>query len=375
MTPRERLLTTLRGGTADRVPLVLPGFDFRTREALAAHPDPLRREVARRVFDVTTYRVQVPSYVNRYLVTPPQRIHTETHDLASGFQETHGVVETPQGDLTFVTQRDPISGTTWTLEYPVKTLDDALALAQVPWELPEGLAPPDLAALPADFEQRGVLETRISSPFVCVAGMTTFEQFLEWTLTEPALIDELTEVCRRRVLDVLGVLLSEPGIEYVWIGGSEWVTPPMASPCTYDRLVQAQERSLIDHAHATRDALVHVHCHGHVRHALQRTIERGADYTEPVEPPPDGDITMAEAKALADGRITLGGNVECRVLCNEDEAAVEAAVRAAFAGGTHRFVLRPTEGPSPQMTEREFHNWIKLVDLWEALGEVGKRLG
>ena len=79
---------------------------------------------------------------------------------------------------------------------------------------------------------------------------------------------------------------------------------------------------------------------------------------------------MAEAKALADGRITLGGNVECRVLCNEDEAATEAAVRAAFEGGKYRFVLRPTEGPSPRMTEREFRNWMRMVDVWEELSLI-----
>lgn len=383
MTPRERLLTTLKGGIADRVPLMLPGFDFRTREAIDAHPDPFRREVAHRVFDDVAYRVQVESYVNRYLVTPPQRIRSETTPLPNGFNETRGVIDTPKGELTFTTQYDPLSNTTWTLEYPVKTLDDVEKIASVPWELPKDLAPPSRGDLPKDFAQRGILATNISSPFVCVAGMMRFEQFLEWALTERALMLELTEVCRRRILDVLAVLFSEPGIEYLWIGGSEWVTPPMASPRLYDAFVQEQERSLIEYVHTQalpplvppgggemRGIVTHVHCHGSVRHALVRTIERGADYTEPVEPPPDGDITMAEAKALADGRITLGGNVECRVLCNEDEATVEAAVRAAFESGKHRFVLRPTEGPSPRMTEREFRNWMTMVDVWEDLSPI-----
>ena len=384
MTPRERLLTTLKGGIADRVPLMLPGFDFRTHAAIDAHPDLLRREVAHRVFDGVTYRVQVESYVNRYLVTPPQCIRPETKSLPNGFSETHGVIDTPKGDLTFTTQYDPLSGTTWTLEYPVKTLDDVEKIASVVWELPEDLAQPSLddLALPDDFDRRGILATSISSPFVCVAGMMRFEQFLEWALTERSLMLELTEVCRQRILDVLAVLFAKPGIEYVWIGGSEWVTPPMASPREYDAFVQEQERSLIEYAHAQAlsplvlpgggemSPVVHVHCHGHVRHALVRSIERGADYTEPVEPPPDGDITMAEAKALADGRITLGGNIECRVLCNEDEDAVEAAVRAAFEGGKHRFVLRPTEGPSPRMTEREFRNWMRVVDVWEDLSPI-----
>jgi hypothetical protein len=376
MTPRERLLTTLKGGTPDRVPLVLPGFDFTSPDVLEAHPDPLRREVARRVFDKTTYRLQVPSYINRYLITPPQRIHTTTHDIARGFQESRGIIDTPKGNLSFTTQRDPVSDTTWTLEYPVKNLDDIDRIASIPWELPEQLKPPD-DDLPEDFAERGIRDTGISSPFVCVAGMMKFETFLELTLTEAVLMAELTGICQQRTLEILQVLFSKPGIEYVWIGGSEWVTPPMASPRTYDALVQEQERDLIAYAHGQGDVVVHVHCHGHVRHALQRTIQRGADYTEPLEPPPDGDITMAEAKALAAGRITLGGNVECRILCNETESAVETAVRAAFAGGKHRLVLRPTEGPSPRMSTHEFRNWMKMVDMWEALSSLndGDTLG
>lgn len=375
MIPRERLLTTLRGGAADCVPLVLPGFEFPTREALNAHPDPRRREIAQCVFEHVAYRLSIPSYTNRYLMTPAQRIHSEISVLDNGFEETRGVIDTPKGDLTFATHRDPISNTTWTLEYPVKTLDDIDRIAAIPWELPVGLAPPT-ANRPPGFLDRGILDTRISSPFVCVAGMMTYEWFLELTITEPGLIEELTDICRQRTEAVLDVLFAAPGIEYLWIGGSEWVTPPMASPRTYDWLVQDQEASVIGHARRrataiNQDLVVHVHCHGHVHHALERTISRGADYTEPVEPPPDGDITMAEAKALAAGRITLGGNIECRLLCNGAPADIDAALEAAYAGGTHRFVLRPTEGPSPIMSEREARNWQQMVAGWMAREGLG----
>ena len=372
MKPKERMLAALRGEAVDRVPLDLAGFVFPTRQALEAHADPRRRSVAARVSDETSYGHQVPSYINRFLVTPPQRISTREEPLPGGGTRHLGRIDTPAGPLTFGRQFDPVANTSWQTEYPVKGRRDIEAIASVPWERPEGLSPPDLASLPPDEEGRRIVETRISSPFVCVAGMMTYELFLELCADELDLLRELTDICRRRILDVLEVLLlAEPGIEYVWMGGSEWVTPPMASPETYDALVQEQERSLIEYVHEHSDAVVHVHCHGHVRHALPRTIARGADYTEPVEPPPDGDITMAEAKALAAGRITLGGNVECRVLCNESEAEAERAARAAFEGGKHRFVLRPTEGPSPRLTAQEERNYLRLVDVWEELSPIG----
>ena len=370
MTPREGFLTTVRGDTADRVPLELAGFQFASRSEIDAQPDPLRREIAHRVFDATFFRVVVPSHINRYLITPPQAIQTRARMLPNGVRRTDGVIHTPKGDLTFASELNPVAGTGWQVKYPVESEADIEKIASVPWELPQGLAPPDMDSIPEGFDERGVLETRISSPFVCVAGMMRYERFLELALTQPDLIADLTEICRRRTLDVLAVLLSKPGIEYVWLGGSEWVTPPMASPAIYDALVQAQERDLIDYVHKHSDAVVHIHCHGHVRHALLRSIERGADYTEPVEPPPDGNITMSEAKALADGRIALGGNIECRILCNETEDDVETAVRTAFDGGKHRFVLRPTEGPSPRMSEQEYRNYMRMVDVWEELSSI-----
>jgi len=370
VNPRERILGAIRGEAVDMVPLVLPGCQLADPEELERIEDPLRRELAERVFDEMHFEVGVPSFVNRMLVTPPQRISTHSEPLPDGRRRTRGTIHTPRGELTFVNDWDPQAGTTWHVKYPVETYEDIEKIASVPWERPPDLRPPELDSLPPDFPERGVVRTGISSPFVCVAGMMPYERFLELCATDLPLLKELTEVCRERILDCLRVLFSRPGIEYVWIGGSEWVTPPMASPRIYDELVQEQEGSLIEYVHLASDAVVHIHCHGRVRDALPKMIARGGDFTEPVEPPPDGDITMAEAKELAAGRIALGGNIEARVLCNEDEAATEAAVRAAFEGGKERFVLRPTEGTSPRMSEREFRNYMRMIDVWEELSEL-----
>ena len=371
VNPRQRILTTLRGDRTDRVPLVLPGVTFQDAEEIARLTDPHRRELAERVFDETVYRVPVDSHVNRMLVTPPQRISRERTDLPNGDHRTRGTIDTPKGELTFATRHSRESSTTWQVKYPVETLADIEKIASIPWELPRGLRPASRRDLPGDFDRRGLLVCSISSPMVCVAGMMPYQMFLELCVTEPALIAELTETCLRRILDCLDVLTGGGAVEYVWIGGSEWLTPPMGSPALYDTLVQDPERRLIDRIRERTDAIVHIHCHGRVRRAIEKMIERGADYTEPVEPPDDGDVTMAEAKRIAAGRITLGGNVECRVLAHESVSAVEAATRAAFEGGTDRFILRPTEGPSPRISRRERDNYLRMLDVWEELSPIG----
>ncbi len=370
MTPRERMLAAIRGDTVDRVPLDLPGFRLRTREQVDQLADPRARQLGHRVFEHVAWFHEVPSRVNRCLVTPSQCITTREEALSGGVRRAVHTIDTPRGPLTQVRQFDPAAQTWWTVKNPVESMDDIDRIRSVRWEAPIDLAPPEGAHCTDGFERRGILSTSISSPVVCVAGMMNYEWFLELALTEPEVVAELTEICRRRILAILDMLLSRPGIEYVWIGGSEWVTPPMASPAIYDALVQEQERRIIEAIHQRGDIITHVHCHGRVRHALSRMIERGVDYTEPVEPPPDGDITMAEAKALAAGRIALGGNVECRVLCNESVEAVDAAARAAFEGGSYRLVLRPSEEQSPVMSERELANYMRMVDVWEELSPV-----
>jgi len=370
MTPRERMLAALRGERADRVPLELYGFWFPDRETLEAVEDPLRRRIGERVFDELVFRSIHPSHVNRYLVTPPQLWRESHEDLPNGRRRTRGVMDTPKGELTYLTEWAPEDETTWTWKYPVENERDIEKITSVPWEPPEGLKALDGSERVGDFETRGICEVGVSTPMVCVAGMMRYESFLELCATDLRLVKALTEICLERVMDVLAVLLSRPGVDLVWMGGSEWLTPPMGSPALYDALVQEQERTIIDYVHANSDAVVQVHCHGKVGTVLEKTIARGADYTEPVEPPPDGDITMREAKEIAAGRITLGGNVETRVLANESEDVVERAVRAAFEGGKDRFILATTAGCSPKLTKREFKNYLRLIDVWAELSPV-----
>jgi hypothetical protein len=364
VNPRDRLLATLRGEKADRVPLMLEGCQFASRAEIDALADAALAEIAHRVYEHTTYSVSCPSYVNRYLVTPPQRIADVGREERNGQARIVSEIDTPGGRLTAVTGRDSVTHTTWTIKYPVESLADIEKIRSVPWELPSGLAPPDLSQLPACFAERGVLRTGVSSPFVCVAGMMPYQYFLELCATDLGLIRELTAICHERIMSALEVLLAVKTIEYVWMGGCEWLTPPMGSPRLYEELVQPFEADLISRMHEA-GALCHIHCHGNVRSTLEMVIERGADFFEPVEPPLDGDITFAEAKVVAAGRMTLGGNVEARVLENESVQAVEEATRSAFEGGKERMVLQTSAGPIGGVTPRLLVNYHRMIDVWE----------
>jgi hypothetical protein len=356
----------MRGGRADRVPIILHGFECRSLEDLK---QPEARQIGRRICDQIHYFHGCNSFVNRYLVTPPQRIKDVRRENRNGQVTVTTEIDTPKGKLTAVTCQNPISQTVWTVKYPVETLDDIEKIRSVPWEAPPQLAPPDLSKLGDSFETRGIVYANISSPFVCAAGMMPYQYFLELCATHLDLMKELTDTCRERILRILDVILSERTVEYVWMGGCEWLTPPMGSPRLYKELVQDFERPVIDSIHAG-GAICHVHCHGNVRSTLELVIQRKADYFEPVEPPPDGDITFAEAKAAAGGRITLGGNVEFRILSNENADVVEQATREAFKGGKTRMVLQTSAGPISPLTPRMVENYNRMIDVWEELSPI-----
>jgi len=366
MNPRQRWLGAIRGTSIDRVPLKLEGFHYAPSVPVE---DPGKLEILERVTPHLHLFQPGPYYVNRYLVTPERFMHQVDRQDHNGEKIITTQIETPKGPLTAITGENTTSNTTWTIKYPVETLADIEAIRSVPWELPSDLSPPAMTALPEHYPIRGISYASTSSPFVCVAGMMPYEMFLELCLIEYTLIEELTEQCLERILDVLDVVLSEGTLEYVGIFGCEWLTPPMASPQLYEQLVQPFERIIIDKVHAA-GAVAHVHCHGNVRSTIERVIERGTDYFEPVEPPPDGDITFEEAKAIAQGRMTLGGNVESRILETGNPDDVERAARRAFEGGKKRMVFQTTAGPIGEMTPRLIQNYHRLIDVWEELSPI-----
>ncbi len=367
MTPRKRLLTTIRGGAADRVPLVLEKFHCVSPAEFA---DQLRREIAERVNSQMTFDVYAPTGLNRYLVTDPRHI-TEVSRTADDNGDTTIVSEiaTPKGTLTAVVLEDHVTDTPWTVKYPVESLADIEAIRSCEWEVAAGTGPTDVTDRPVEFAERGISRLVVASPMVCVAAMMSREMFLELCITDLPLLTELTEMCMQRTLATMDVVLAGGEVDYVWMGGCEWLTPPMASPQVYEALVQPFEEPIIAATHEA-GAVAHVHCHGNIRDTLELVIARGADMFEPCEPPPDGDMTFAEAKAAAAGRVTLGGNIEARVLECEDESAVEQACRAAFEGGKQRMILQTTAGPYSQMTPQTLANYHRMIDVWEELSPI-----
>ena len=108
--------------------------------------------------------------------------------------------------------------------------------------------------------------------------------------------------------------------------------------------------------------LAHVHCHGKVRHALQCMLDMGVASTDPVEPPPAGDVTMAEARQIVGDRLTLLGNFEFDELEFASTDHVRRRVEEMLAQGPRRLVLGASAGPSSKITPKLAENYKAWID-------------
>ena len=55
---------------------------------------------------------------------------------------------------------------------------------------------------------------------------------------------------------------------------------------------------------------VYVHCHGALDAVLERFADMGVNVLHPIEAPPLGDITLAEAKRRIGDRVCLERNIQ-----------------------------------------------------------------
>ncbi len=219
----------------------------------------------------------------------------------------------------------------------------------------------DFFAIEAQSGDRGVIWVTIPSPILVVCRLFDPTEFLTLPLTESSLIHRLLEVAAGRIRTNLETLLDAGVGPIIRFGGAEHCTPPLMSPQLFDDFVVRYDTPLMQLA-KSRGRFVAVHCHDRIRHALRRFLEMGVDQTDPVEQPPDGEVTLAEARAISAGRITLTGNLQVRELATLSPDAIRRRIRAIVdEAGPTRLIVTTTGTPLeaiPPAIEENYHAMI-----------------
>jgi uroporphyrinogen-III decarboxylase len=188
------------------------------------------------------------------------------------------------------------------------------------------------------------------------------ENFLAMSVLHNDLFHELLQETTDRLLRITDVLFAEGPLEtIVNLGGSEQCTPPLMAPESFDEFVVPYDGRIV--ARLKEIGIpVNMHCHGKVAHALGKMIEMGVDSSDPVEPPPAGDVTFAQARTIAGERLTLVGNLEFDELENRDRRYVRRRVEEILSHGEERLILGVSAGPISAVTPRLAENYRVLVD-------------
>jgi uroporphyrinogen-III decarboxylase len=201
-----------------------------------------------------------------------------------------------------------------------------------------------------------------SSPIVIISGCLPFERFLELTVTENAFYHELLTEITRRTLRLIDAVFAHSDIDTtVNFGGSEQCTPPMMSPHAFDEFVVPYDGQLVRRL-KEHGVLVHYHVHGKIRHALKCLVDMSVDSTDPVEPPPAGDVTYAEAREIVGDDLTLVGNLEWDELAYGEPEQTRQRVREILALGNRRLILGSSAGPISRITPRIAANYRAWVE-------------
>ena len=367
MTRRDRLLAAMRREQPDRPPVRVYGAMPSARAWMHPSFHPL--------IDLAIEKTDVvdgagipggPAYSAAFDLHP--RVTNEPIDRP-GYVKRTVAYPTAKGDLYYIDAWSDCGYPRQNMKHLIADEKDAARFLSVPDEdLPFDLS--DLFHKEADLGDQGIVAICCNDPGYWIHWMLGSVTLAFWSIEKRDLLHALydkvhnnTEALLKRVLLLApGRVLSSGG------GGEKWI-PPLQSPADFDEFLAPSVKRIADLVHEN-DGLLWYHCHGRVRDFISRFADAGVDCIHPVEPPPMGDVTLAQAKEIARGRIALEGNIQLGDLLTQSPDEVRAMVRAVVkqgrpAGG---FILGTSGGienvsnPALGLSQHDFDRWKAYIE-------------
>ena len=361
MTRRERLMAIFQGRIPDRPAVKIWGAG--TRKDGCVHPAFERvRDLA---VDKTDLMRGAWSDFSIYAGRETAR-RVETHDQPTdspAWVDQITVYHTPQGDLREVFQKSTCRKPGYQKEHLLKEPGDIRKLLSLPYE-PYPFSADGYRRVDEDVGDAGIAMFGMDHAMYALQRLIGSENFALWSLEADAELHEAIEVFAGRLRDHAAQAL-HAGIRGVfgWVG-PELCIPPLMPPAAFEKYVFAIDKPLINLIHEA-GGRVWVHCHGRMKPVLKRFADMGIDVLNPVEPPPMGDVTMAEAFGLVGNRMGLEGNIETHDFMTASNEEIRTKIRETLESGRgRRLILCPSSGymENADPTENEISNWLLYVN-------------
>ncbi len=256
------------------------------------------------------------------------------------------------------------------LQHLLKTPEDAEAYLLLPDEaFAQDISVDNLVLADAELGDAGIVMVDAADPLCLAADLFSMADYTVLALTEPALFHRLLAKHAQHIYrDVALVAEAFPG--HLWrIVGSEYASEPLLPPRLYEEYAARYTKPMVEMIQR-HGGYARIHSHGRLRRILPDIVAMRPAGLDPIEPPPQGDMTLAELRREVGRDIVLFGNIEASELELLEPAAFEARVRQAIADGTagdgRGFVLMPSSCPYgrriPAQVLANYETMVRLVN-------------
>jgi len=382
MIRRERLMATLRGEPVDR-PAVsfyeIGGFTIDPADAdlYNIYNSPSWQPLLK-LADEHTDIIRMMSPVRARSIDPTgSAVDASWHEFFREETQDDGQTRWVRTQLTVAgrtmtqtTRRERDTNTVWTVEHLLKSTADVEAYLSIP----DAAFTERIDIGPLEDEERalgdrGIVMVDTEDPLCAAASLLSMEDYTVMAFSEPALFHRLLEKMARRIqLRTAEVSRRFPG--RLWrIYGPEYASEPFLPPAMFQEYVVRYVEPMIRAIHAG-GGHARVHCHGRLKNILDMIAGMGADGLDPIEPPPQGDMELRDARERHGRQLVLFGNLEVADIESlptpQFSEKVKRAIDEGTAGSGRGFVLMPSASPYgrevPELTMRNYETIIRLVE-------------
>lgn len=374
MTRKERLMATLRGEPVDRPAVNFYELDGYTQDEnnqdifnVFHHPSwkPLLELVREKTDRIVMCSVPFIHPVSEL----DKRTRVTTYYDGQGRRHEETEIQLKDCTLHKHTRRDAEIDTVWILEDLIKDEEELEVWLDLP---EEDIGVPDCRkALEAEkaLGDSGIIMLETGDAVCALATLLGMENFMILAVTQQELferaIKKLHLEIAERVKRTAGAL---PG--RLWrIYGPEYACAPYLPPWMYKKYVAEYDRELVDIIHQNK-GYARLHQHGRQKDVLEYTVSTGCDGIDPLEPMPQGDVSLLEVRKQYGKDLVLFGNLEIsdieQLSPREFEKVVEKTIADGTFGEGRGFVLMPTSCPlGRELADNTLNNYKKIVEVIE----------
>ena len=369
MTHRERLETAWSFREPDRVPIEM-AIDPNVREM------PIAERLVELMEEHADNFIIVPGADFGFLGFPMEEENTEVIEEVPGeYRKVRRTRKTAAGDFTAITYHpEGFADYHWEKRY-VSTPNDLARLADTP-RAPITLRKDKWKEAVAKVGDRGVPLIEILHPLGTLVRCTDMEEMYAWFYEEPALIHRFLAAANEQVAETIERMMAEGMGPFFVVGGHEMLIPPWMGRRLFNEFAVPYDKRVNDVIRKFGGKL-RLHCHGNCMEYLETFVQMGISSVEPLEPSPEGNVDLAEAKRRVGDRMLLSGNIPSQHFMTmsprETRRRVKEAIRAAAPGGG--YTLRTTGGHAGTCCDMPEESLKRVLENCEAYLLAGLEYG